>query len=72
MYLLYAVHAIQHQISRRSNGYKKTSLTDGLRVGLHLLLGEAERSAVIEMQVHLSLDVQNNLSGLKSESERVR
>jgi hypothetical protein len=45
---------------------KQTRLTDGLPMSLHLLLGKTERSAVIQMQVHLSLDVQNNLSGLES------
>lgn len=45
-------------------------LTDGFGVSFHLLLGQTERSTIVEMQGHLSLNMQNNAGRLMTELAR--
>lgn len=44
-------------------------LTNSFRMGLHFLLGQTERSTIVEVQSHLPLNVQDNTSRLDDPSQ---
>lgn len=67
MYRLYAVHAMDLEISQGENTVKEEKesfFTNGFRCLFHFPRGETKRGTVLNVQCHFPLNMKYNLGGL--------